>query len=75
MKRTLILFLVLTTFINCLTAQVTLQHTFTGNLSYQGQLVPKLDYYLSTDATTNQVRFYNPNFSLYKTVKYKLIKN
>jgi len=54
-------------------AQIDLEHTFddnlTGNISINFTPVnPVIDYYTYFDKPTNEVRFYNEDYSLYKSV-------
>ena len=50
--------------------QISLEHTFNTSVSYSGQLINmgNTDYYISTNPSTNQIFFYNTDYSLYKTV-------
>ena len=51
-------------------AQITLEKTFEGNVEHIGTpYSPFQDYYTYLDAETSEVRLYNEDYSLYKTVK------
>jgi len=51
-------------------AQINLEHTFSGQVTYQGTYFYNtgLNLFLHTNTTTNQVRLYNEDYSLYKTI-------
>lgn len=50
--------------------QISLEHTFNTSVSYGNELINmgNTDYYISTNPSTNQIIFYNTDYSLYKTV-------
>lgn len=48
-----------------LSAQINLEHTFDGNVSYAGDFYPVINLYT---ATTNEVGLYNEDYSVYKTI-------
>ena len=51
------------------TAQITLEHTFKGNVTASWNYAYNvIDYYIYVNTATNQVRFYNEDYSLYKSV-------
>lgn len=51
-------------------AQITLEHTFDGNVDYStsSYFYPGIDYYTYFNSETNQVRIYNKDYSLYKSI-------
>jgi len=50
-------------------AQITLEHTFDGSVSHNfTHVTPTIDHYVYFNTTTNQVKLYNEDYSLYKSV-------
>jgi len=50
-------------------AQITLEHTFDGNIEYQGgQFLPVINLYLPYYEAVNPIRLYNEDYSLYKSI-------
>ena len=49
--------------------QITLEKTFDGQVGYSGTYISTYqDYYTYVNAETNQIRLYNEDYSLYKTI-------
>jgi len=50
-------------------AQINLEHTFDGTVGHNGVFyTPSLGYYTYVNTATNQVRLYNEDYSLYKSI-------
>ncbi|MDR2009683.1 MAG: T9SS type A sorting domain-containing protein [Bacteroidales bacterium] len=73
MKKSIYMLTALVLLLGCTmisNAQITLEHTFNGQTSYGKYYLftGDIDYYIMTDDVNNQVKFYNPDYSLYKSV-------
>jgi hypothetical protein len=49
-------------------AQINLEHTYDGDVGYGNFYYPVISYYTYTNLATNQVRLYNEDHSLYKSI-------
>lgn len=50
-------------------APINLEHTFDGNVGHNGVfIIPSIDYYTYVNTATNQVRLYNEDYSLYRSI-------